>query len=407
MSVSIADVAIIGAGPAGSVAASILAARGHSVCVLENAHFPRFSIGESLLPQAMEFLAAADLLDDVHAAGFQLKNGAVFRRSVEERVVDFADKSYPGWATTYQVERSRFDSILAEGARRKGAELHFGTSIVNVALADDRVSLRARTAENDEQDIIARFVLDASGFGRVLPRFLELEQPSAFEERQSLFTHVRDNMPADTYDRNKILISVHPLNAAIWYWLIPLSNGVSSIGVVGRIEDIDAAGETDKERFWHLIGRSGRMADLLADAQPFRPIGKISGYARGVKTLSGPGYALLGNAAEFLDPIFSSGVTIALKSATLACDVLDRQLRNKPVNWQDEFVAPLCQGIEVFRAFVNAWYDESLQRIIFRHAGRQSEIKRMIVSVLAGYVWDQSNPLVQQPQRYLSMLSQL
>lgn len=401
------DVAIIGAGPAGSVAGAILAARGHSVCVVESAQFPRFSIGESLLPQAMEFLAAANLLADVEAANFQQKDGAVFRCGHEERVIDFAEKSTPGWATTYQVERARFDDILANGARRMGADIRFDVKVTAFTPGDDGVSMRLRDSSGKESEIRARFALDASGFGRVLARLIGLDRPSTFEERQSLFTHLLDNIPAHEFDRRKILISIHPKNASIWYWLIPLTNGVSSVGVVGRASDIEGSGDTNDGQLENLIGASGRMADLLADAQPIRPVGKITGYACGVSSLHGPGYALLGNAAEFLDPVFSSGVTIALKSSVLASDLLDRQLRGGSVDWQHEFVEPLYTGIEAFRAFVDAWYDGSLQRIILRKSMVDSRVKGMVVSVLAGYAWDHSNPFVRHPKRYLAMVDEL
>lgn len=401
------DVLIIGAGPAGSVAAAMLADRGHSVCVVEQAQFPRFSIGESLLPQAMAFLDQADLLDPVHAGGFQLKTGAVFRHGPREQAIDFSDKSVPGWATTYQVERARFDRILADGAARKGAEIRFGTTVLSVTPGSDETGLRVRDELGDESELSARFLLDASGFGRVLARLLDLERPSALGGRQSLFTHVRDNIPANAFDRNKILISIHPAERSIWYWLIPLAGGVSSIGVVGRAADIQAAGASDGERLRSLVDASGHMADLLRAAEPVRPVGSISGYACSVTSLCGPGYALLGNAAEFLDPVFSSGVTIAMKSAVLAADAVHRQLEGEPVDWQQTFTNPLYDGIETFRAFVEAWYEGSLQDIIFKHAAADSDLRGMIVSVLAGYAWDRSNPFVREPKRLLSLVAEL
>jgi flavin-dependent dehydrogenase len=149
------------------------------------------------------------------------------------------------------------------------------------------------------------------------------------------------------------------------------------------------------------------MNDLLANADVVRPAGAIAGYASNVKRLSGPGFALLGNAAEFLDPVFSSGVTIALKSAILAGRILDRKFRGQHVDWTEEFEQPLRIGIETFRAFVEGWYDGSLQELIFSQPKRENVVRRKIVSVLAGYAWDTDNPFVRHPKRYLNAVSDL
>lgn len=401
------DVVIIGAGPAGSAAAAMLAEMEYSVEVLERAHFPRFSVGESLLPQSMVFLEEAGLLDVVQREGFQLKNGAVFRRGPEEQVFDFSEKTAEGCAITYQVARDRFDLVLAQGAAEKGAVLSFGEQVTDFTPGDKQVRLTVRSDSGAERRLTARFALDASGFGRVLASLLDLERPSDLLRRRSLFTHVEDRIPPDAYDRNKILISVHPHDPAIWYWLIPLKGGISSIGVVGLEEAIDAAGGDDETRLQSFVSSSGRMGELLADAERIRPVDGITGYSCSVKDLVGPGYAILGNAAEFLDPIFSSGVTIALKSATLASTALNRHLDGQSVDWRQEYVTPLSTGIETFRAFVSAWYDGTLQRIIFCKPREANRIKGMIISVLAGYAWDSNNPFVQNPQRYLALVRDL
>ena len=396
------DVVVIGAGPAGSVAAAMLVDRGYSVEVLERAHFPRFSIGESLLPQSMAFLEEAGLLESVHREGFQLKTGSMFRRGPDEQIFDFSDKTAVGWASTYQVSRGRFDQILADGAASKGAIVRYGEQVIDFTPGDEQVRLTVRNDDGSQRQLTARFALDASGFGRLLANLLDLDRPSNVPCRRSLFTHVRDHMQPEAYDRNKILISIHPDDPAVWYWLIPLKDGLSSVGVVGLEHTIEAAGDDDEERLRSLVSASGFMRDLLANSEPVRPVGGITGYSRGVSSLVGPGYAMLGNAAEFLDPIFSSGVTIAVKSASLASHVLGVQLAGKPVDWQREYVDPLTTGIETFRAFVDAWYDGSLQRIVFTQPRSTNRIKKMIISVLAGYAWDADNLFVKDPRRYLA-----
>lgn len=401
------DVLIIGAGPAGSVAAAYLAKRGYAVEMIERAHFPRFSIGESLLPQAMEFLDEAGLTDCVIAQHFQHKDGAVFRRGREEQSFDFHDKSATGWATTFQVRRELFDQALANAAAVNGARVSFGETLVRFEPGPFAVVARVRSNAGCERDVRARFALDASGFGRVLARLLSLDRPSGYPRRSSVFAHVRDNISDASFDRDKILISVHPRNADIWYWLIPLAEGLSSIGVVGPEADLLSAGDDQTSQLSRLVCQSGRMYELLANADPVRPAATIAGYSSKVDRLSGPGFALLGNAAEFLDPVFSSGVTIALKSAVLAGRILDRQFRGETVDWTSEFEAPLRVGIETFRAFVEGWYDGSFQALIFSQPERPTEIKRHIISVLAGYAWDEENPFVRHPRRYLGAVGKL
>ncbi len=144
------------------------------------------------------------------------------------------------------------------------------------------------------------------------------------------------------------------------------------------------------------------MREVLANAEQIRAAGTIVGYACKVERLTGPGYALLGNAAEFLDPVFSSGVTIALKSEILAGRALDRQFKGEMVDWDEAFETPLKVGIDAFRSYVEGWYDTSLQDIIFAQPKRVTGVKRQIISVLAGYAWDLENPFMREPKRYLT-----
>jgi flavin-dependent dehydrogenase len=401
------DVVVIGAGPSGSVAAAYLAARGYAVEVIERVRFPRFSIGESLLPQSMSLLEEAGLLDDVIAGGFQFKDGAVFRRGEMEQSLDFRDKSAAGWATTFQVKRDAFDQILANGAAAKGAKVTFGEEVVSFTPGDDGVRMRVRGEDGSEREIAARFALDASGFGRVLARLLSLDRPSDFPVRKAVFCHVRDNIDDPTFDRNKILISIHANDPSIWYWLIPLADGLTSIGAVGPEAALSAAGSDAQSQLFGLLPYAERMHGLLAQAEQVRPAAALAGYASNVDRLIGPGFALLGNAAEFLDPVFSSGVTIALKSAILAGQALDRQFKGENVDWLADFEMPLKLGVDAFRAYVESWYDGSLQEIIFAQPQRATDVKRMIISVLAGYAWDQANPFVRDPKRHLASVRQL
>ncbi|HKE13756.1 MAG TPA: FAD-dependent monooxygenase, partial [Kofleriaceae bacterium] len=234
------DVLVIGAGPAGAVSSALLARRGHDVLVLERARFPRFSIGESLLASTTQLLDDAGMLDAVLAGGFQFKNGATFVCGEKYSEFNFAQKTTAGCSFTFQVPRARFDQILAGEAARHGAEVRHEVEIVGIELgdggADGRATVTARSAAGGVEVHRPRFVLDASGFGRVLPRLLDLERPSSFPVRSALFCHVRDGIVAGAFDRQKIRIGINPVDRDVWSWLIPFADGTSSLGIVAARE---------------------------------------------------------------------------------------------------------------------------------------------------------------------------
>lgn len=400
------DIAIIGAGPAGAVAASLLNQQGFKVCVLEKQHFPRFVIGESLLPHCMEFIEAAGFLPAVQAEpSFQFKNGAAFTWGSRYTEIDFTDKFTAGHGTTFQVRRALFDDILIKEAQKQGVTVRFGDSVS--AYNDDTAELTVQPENGEPYVLQTKFVLDASGYGRVLPRLLDLETPSQLPPRAAHFTHIDDNITAPDFDRNKILISTHPEHRDVWFWLIPFADNRCSIGVVGLPERF--AGFDDSEHILKTFALQVPMlARILANANwdnefPFR---HITGYSANVKSLYGKHFALLGNAAEFLDPVFSSGVTIAMHSAKLATDVLSKQLRGQNVDWQTEFAEPLMLGVDTFRTYVNGWYDGSFQDVIYAEQ-RSPDITRMISAILAGYAWDESNPYVAKSERRLAALVEM
>ncbi|MFM0225737.1 NAD(P)/FAD-dependent oxidoreductase [Paraburkholderia dipogonis] len=399
------DVVIIGAGPAGAVAAALLRKAGRSVLVLERQHFPRFSIGESLLPQSMAYLEEAGMLRAVVEAGFQYKNGAHFIYRGQSSAFDFRDKHSPGWGTTYQVERAVFDDILIRCAAEQGADVRFGHTVRAVHTGVTPLVDVIDEADHAYQ-IEARFVFDASGFGRVLPRLLNLEAPTRMPTRAAIFTHVQDGIPAGMTDRNKICVATHPEHRDVWFWMIPLAGGRSSMGCVAEASFLDVSDAERDAKLRALIQQEPTLNRLIGNAPFLMPVRHIGGYAANVERLHGPGYALLGNAGEFLDPVFSSGLTIALRSAHLAVETLNRQLDGEQVDWSAAYDVPLRKGIDTFRAFVERWYSGALQDIIF-YPEQTPSIRRMISSVLAGYAWDESNPYVADPVRRLNALHEV
>ncbi|MFQ3070965.1 FAD-dependent monooxygenase [Neisseria polysaccharea] len=399
------DVAVIGAGPAGSVSSALLRKKGYQVCVLEKQHFPRFVIGESLLPHCMEMLEEAGFADAVRAdPGFQLKNGAAFSWGSRYTEFDFTDKFSDGPGTTYQVRRAVFDKILIGEAAKQGVEVRFGHGVTAFDNSGDFARLNIETDTGKRYELTAKFVLDASGYGRVLPRLLDLETPSHLPPRQAHFTHIDDNITNPKFDRNKILITTHPQHRDVWIWLIPFGGNRCSIGVVGTPDKLVGESETVLKKFVYECPMLNEILDKAVWENDF-PFRSIQGYSANVKSLHGKHFALLGNAAEFLDPVFSSGITIALHSAKLAADLLAKQLKGEAADWQTEFSEPLMIGVDTFRTYVDGWYDFRFQNVVYA-PDRSPEISRMLSSILAGYAWDTENPFVAKSEQRLTALSE-
>lgn len=403
---STVDVLVIGAGPAGAMAAALSRRHGLSVRVLEKTRFPRFSIGESLLPQSLVLLEQAGMLEAVERAGFQYKDGAQIVRGERKIDFEFSMKTCAGLPHAYQVTRADFDQILIDQAQAQGAEVRYEEEITAVDFSGAEALVTSRDAQGRESRHGARFVFDASGFGRILPRLLDLDRPADFPVRASLFMHVEDHIVDADFDRNKIRVAVHPQHEDIWYWLIPFSRGRASIGVVAEDRVLQNHAGDATARFNALVAEEPGMRRMLCNARPLWPEAReIRGYASAVSSLHGRNFALLGNAGKFLDPVFSSGVTIALKSAALAVPLAQRQLRGETVDWEAEFAEPLMLGVDTFKGYVETWYEGALQTIMFSDR-RPPRVYELLCSVLAGYAWDTANPYVGHSGRRLRALAQ-
>lgn len=396
------DVVIIGAGPAGAVAAASLHRDGFRCLVVEKQKFPRFVIGESLLPHTMDLLKDVGLLEAVEARGFIHKTGAVFKRGAEVCDFDFSNQSGNGWKYTYHVPRAEFDQTVADTVAARGVEMLYGTGVTAVDFVNAHAEVTLEQSDGKKREVAARFVLDCSGYGRVLPRLLNLEAPSNYPVRESLFTHVTGDKRPEGRAEGKIWICMHADGA--WIWIIPFSNGKTSVGVVATPEFFARYPGEPEAQLRAILMSEPNSAKRLGEMQLVFPPQRISGYACSVKKLFGPQFALAGNATEFLDPVFSSGVTLAMESGLRAAQVTARQLRGEAVDWQADYADYVMQGVDTFRSYVNAWYDDKLPTILFA-AQRNPEIMRQICSVLAGYVWDKSNPYVSQADRALRALA--
>ncbi len=394
------DVLIIGGGPAGAIAAASLVQKGYSVSVIEKVPFPRFVIGESLLPRCNELLQINGLLDAVDNHGFTVKPGAAFERNGEFEIFDFSENIGQPFGTSFQVKREEFDNILLKEAVRYGAQLFEETEVTG--FDPETTTAVAVDKEGNALTFKAKFALDASGYGRVFPRLLGLDEASDFQPRNAIFTRiVGDIRPIDGSDAY-IYVYVHGDNDA-WIWCIPFSDGITSVGVVCTEEYFESYG-LETESFWEMIIKSTPGAkERFSASTKVVPVGRINGYSSKVKSMIGTNYCMTGNATEFLDPIFSSGVTLALESGNQAAILIDKQLKGEIVDWEKEYVDYMMKGINVFREFVMAWYDGRLQRIFFS-PNKPDRIKRAIASILGGYVWEDENLFVKNPQTALNVI---
>ena len=398
------DVLIIGAGPSGCVAAGYLHKNNVSIKVVEKSKFPRFVIGESLIPRSMEHYQEAGLLDSLMAKGFEKKFGARFIRGEEVCLFDFSDKFTEGWDWTWQVPRADFDNTLAQEIIRKGIDLEFETEVLDVQFEGKTSKTIVRDKEGNTKEITAKFIIDSSGYGRVLPRILKLDAPSSIPENSSMFAHVKDvNRPEG---REGTLISFDILETKVWLWVIPFSDGNTSIGVVGPTSYINSLSEDKTEALKSVIQKSDFYRNRFEGVDFLFEPHKIENYSCSVTQLCGEGYTLTGNSSEFLDPVFSSGVCFATESGLLSAKLFLKELNGEKVNWDKEYTEYMRRGVNVFATYVKEWYTGNLQTLFF-HRPENPDVKRKICAVLAGYVWDEENPFVKKHDNVIRNMAYL
>lgn len=398
------DVLIIGAGPSACVAAAYLHQQALKVKVIEKSKFPRFVIGESLLPRCMEHFEEVGLLACLKARNYEKKYGARFIKNGQTCFFDFSQKYTDGWDWTWQMPRADFDHTLTQTLLKRGVDIVFEWSVEAVQFEGTKSTTLIRSKTGEEQLIEADFVIDASGYGRVLPRLLGLEKPSKMPKNSSIFTHVKDLNRPKGIEGN--LLSFDVVKTDLWLWVIPFSNEITSIGFVGSTEFMDQYGEDTEEALSNLLKLSNHYRERFDGIEyEFKPY-KLKNQACAVKQLYGDGYALTGNSAEFLDPIFSSGVTFGTESGLLAAKLACRTLRGQAVDWEKEYVEYIESGVNVFSTYIKEWYTGNLQKLFF-YDDIDDEIKAKICAVLAGYVWDDSNSFVKKHDRVIPALAHM
>jgi flavin-dependent dehydrogenase len=399
------DVLVIGAGPAGCIAASILHKNGLKAHVVEKTRFPRFVIGESLLPRVMDHLDETGLLADVEEAGFQKKFGAKFVMGDKICDFNFSDQFTQGWNWTWQVPRSEFDHILAKGVAKKGIPVEFETELTSIHFNDDESSVATvKDSNGNFKKIEAKFIIDASGYGRVIPNMLGLNKPSGFDTRKTHFAHFKDPNRHEGVEGNRITVVVHKKD--VWIWVIPFSNGVTSVGFVGNPEFFSSFPEDPIARMDAIVASNDFLKDRFVGQEKVLSPRTIEGYAITSTKFFDKGYVTVGNATEFLDPVFSSGVTFAMESGSTAAKLVSKKLKGEKVDFQSEYVDHMMDGINTFRTYVTSWYNGDLHQIFFAEK-QNPEFKNQICSVLAGYVWDKSNPFVNKHSKAVSSLAEV
>ena len=380
------DILIIGGGPAGSTAAATLAGRGHDVVLLEKERHPRFHIGESLLPLNTEIFDRLGITQEVAAIG-QHKPGAEFVSDATGHAVQFAfsrglDQRY---TSSWQVPRAQLDQILFRTAGERGARTFEATRVTAVtpAGADGGRGRVEAVGPGDETAVYApRFILDASGRDAFLAGRLRTKQANKRNNTAALFAHFR-GVERRTGDLDGY-ISVHLVQDG-WFWMIPLPDDVMSVGFVGNASVFKARKGSARELFEERIAQSPTVAARMQGAEPLGEVSSTGNYSYYCDRSFGDGYMMVGDAFAFLDPVFSSGVLLAMVSGEMGADVADAWLADpahglrKAASMEREI-----RGAMGRLAWLIYRIDSPALRLLFMNPSNRFRMRDGLVSLLAG-----------------------
>lgn len=395
------DVVVVGGGPAGSTTAALLAKRGLSVLVLEKTRFPRFHLGESLLPWSLDVFEALGVLPALEAR-FQWKYGARFHDDVSRRTdrFAFANAWRPERDHAFQVPRDEFDQLLLENARTHGADVREGATVTRLVETEGRVTgLVASLAGGESLSVTARFVVDATGRDALTAhrrgtttKIPDLEQTALFAHFEGI-ARPEGNLAGDI---DIVLFREDPAARANWFWFIPFKDGRTSVGAVvsrawmrTRRAEVESAGDRTTALFHAAVASSRTARSLLDGARMVWPKAEAAAdFSYRVERLHGPGWLSVGDAAGFIDPLFSTGVHLALVGARIAAEAITAAFASPAdeaailAAWETRLRA----GAETFILAVGAFYKGPLVDYLFAE-DKHDVLRRSITSLLAGDVF--------------------
>jgi flavin-dependent dehydrogenase len=376
------DVIVIGGGPAGSTAATLLAQKGFAVTLLERERFPRFQIGESLLPYNNELFQRLGIVDQLDAGEFHPKYGAEFLTGDGKLRYAFrfdrhlAEEHH----RSYQVRRADFDHLLLRNAATAGVDVREGTGVASVDLGDP---LRAVVTTAGGERLEARFVVDASGHGSVVGQRVGGKSGIEGLKKIAIFAHYR-GVPRDEGRNAGNTVIVVIRNA--WFWLIPVTKEVMSVGLVVDRDHLTSCGLKAEELLERTIAGAPWMAERMKDATRETPVHVRKDFSFAMERLVGPNYALIGDAAGFLDPIFSTGVFMAMKSADITAAAIAERLTTSKMTALRRYERDMAAALRKYLRFISGFYQREFLEIFLQPAEHFGLIK-VIVGVLAGNVF--------------------
>jgi flavin-dependent dehydrogenase len=383
------DVAVIGGGPAGSTAATLLVRHGYKVIVLEKERHPRFHIGESLLPMNLPVFERLGVLEKVRALGVY-KPGADFEADNARGYNTYAFSEVVGQSPphAFQVWRQDFDQMLFEHARGAGVDAREGHEVLRVEQIDARETrLDVRGADDREYRVRARYVVDASGRDTFLSGRRKLKRRNARHQSAAIFGHFRGVARREGGDAGNI--SIYSF-AHGWMWLIPLPDGVTSMGAVCRPEYLKQRRGSAADFLLATLRANPALAGRMERAELIDGRAHATGnYAYDSERMGGPGWVMVGDAFAFLDPVFSSGVYLAMSGAEQAAAMVDRALREPRRERQLLRALEKRQrkGMRRFAFFIHRFNGPAMQWL-FRNPSRYWKLEQGVTSMLAGDVFD-------------------
>jgi flavin-dependent dehydrogenase len=380
-----ADVAIIGGGPGGSSTAAFLAERGLSVALFEREPFPRFHVGESLMPATMLLLEELGVRQEIDAHGFQLKYGASFIDEENGGTQTFYFLPGQAWPNySYQVPRAEFDAILLEHARKRGATVHQPATVEAVAFDADGVTVTA-TAEGEPLAVRAAMLVDASGRDGFMATRYGKRRRIPNLGKVALYTHYRGARRMSGLAEGNIRIYAFKEG---WCWWIPLANDLTSVGAVCHARTVRAFGGSTEELFDSMLTRSSGVSENLAGAVRVMPVESTANFAYHNSPVVAERFVAVGDAIAFVDPIFSGGVYIALRTGQLAAEAIMGAFGAGDFRPQ-RFAAyqrRVERGLDPLFKFIHKYYEPSFFHL-FMHPRDSLGMYVAVLNVLSGGNW--------------------